>query len=335
MGAPRPLYYALAPTARRGKTAPALLEARVFCPAPRPARASHWPRRRSRVAPAAPGPSDRGLQPRSPLGPQADPDRAGAAAKNRASNSGGAVFRPPPRPARTFHGLGRPSRVARVAIQANGRGLAPLSLWCRRKPLTAPATRRRKTAVSNSRGALFRCPPCAARASRDRPDVFTAVAWPVHPPPTLAPGRCVFLAPPRSIAPPEEYRASHTGGALSPPPPRRPAPPPARCAPPACPPRRQGRYTRLPPSYLKECASLTPQPHGRAEKNRASHHGRRALLPRTPPRTRPRSPSACLPSPTAPGAASHSLFVPRDAHIPAPSPPGRAEKHRASHRRGA
>ena len=201
MGAPRPLCYALAPTARRGKTAPALLEARVFCPAPRPARASHWPRRRSRVAPAAPGPSARGLQPRSPLGPQADPDRAGAAAKNRASNSGGAVFRPSPRPARTFHGLGRPSRVARVAIQANGRGLAPLSLWCRRKPLTAPATRRRKT-VSNSRGALFRCPPCAARASRDRPDVFTAVAWPVHPPPTLAPGRCVFLAPPGASRPP-------------------------------------------------------------------------------------------------------------------------------------
>ena len=145
-------------------TAPAILEARVFCPAPRPARASHWPRRRSRVAPAAPGPSARGLQPRSPLGPQADPDRAGAAAKNRASNSGGAVFRPPPRPARTFHGLGRPSRVARVATQAHGRGLAPLPLWCRRKPLTAPATRRRKTA-SNSRGELFRCPPCAARAS--------------------------------------------------------------------------------------------------------------------------------------------------------------------------
>ena len=315
MGAPRPLYYALAPTARRGKTAPAILEARVFCPAPRPARASHWPRRRSRVAPAAPGPSARGLQPRSPLGPQADPDRAGAAAKNRASNSGGAVFRPPPRPARTFHGLGRPSRVARVAIQANGRGLAPLSLWCRRKPLTAPATRRRKTGdVSNSRGALFRCPPCAARASRDRPDVFTAVAWPVHPPPTLAPGRCVFLAPPRSIAPPEEYRASHTGGALSPPPPRRPAPPPARCAPPACPPRRQGRYTRLPPSYLKECASLTPQaPVGAPRKIGPAITGGALSLPAPRP-TRashvPRSPPASQPAPTAPGAASHSHVRP-------------------------
>ena len=237
MGAPRPLCYALAPTARRGKTAPALLEARVFCPAPRPARASHWPRRRSRVAPAAPGPGARGLQPRSPLGPQADPDRAGAAAKNRASNSGGAVFRPPPRPARTFHGLGRPSRVARVAIQAHGRGLAPLPLWCRRKPLTAPATRRRKPRRPATLGVSFfaarHAPHAPPATPGGRPSVLTSVGWSVPAPPAL-PSRQVRLSD--SPAPQwraEKHRASHHGRRAPPPSHAPHAPPTTSGGPPA------------------------------------------------------------------------------------------------------
>ena len=43
----------------------------------------------------------------------------------------------------------------------------------------------------------------------------TSVAWPVRPPPALAPCRYVYLAPPVPRGRAEEHRASHTGGALS------------------------------------------------------------------------------------------------------------------------
>ena len=300
MGAPRPLYYALAPTARRGKTAPAILEARVFCPAPRPARASHWPRRRSRVASVAPGPRSRGLQPRSPPVPQANPDRAGAAAKK-----------------------------------------------------TAPAILE----------ARFSAPRHASHAPRvspgGRPDVSTSVAWPVRPPPALAPCRYVYLAPPVPRGRAEEHRASHTGGALSLPrtrltpppealprggrrlrdrgtravalaaprdahspapappsaarknrashrrgalsPPRRPAPPPPPHAPSACPPRLRGPYPRLPPSLLARCAASIPQPPwARRWKIGPAIAGGALSRPRPRPARLPRSPEALPRGPRRP-----------------------------------
>ena len=165
MGAPRPLYYALAPTARREQPRQQFWRRAFFAPRHAP----HAPRTGPGGAPASPPP---------PQGPGPKVYSHGRPWCRRLTLTAPAPRRrksrqpfwrcgfPPPATPRTY--LPRP----REALPRGSR--RHTSPWPRSSALAALVPQEtpnragdaaKKNRASNSRGELFRCPPCAARAS--------------------------------------------------------------------------------------------------------------------------------------------------------------------------
>ena len=228
MGAPRPLYYALAPTARRENPRQPFWR-RAFC-APR--HAPHAPRTGPGGAPASP-PSPRG-----------------------------------PDPEVCSHGRPR----------------------CRRLTLTAPAPRRRK-----SRQPFWRCgfpPPATPRTYLPRPREALPRGSRRHTSPWPRSSALAALVP--------QETPNRAGDAA-----KKTAPAPlgvsffaarhAPHAPPATPGGRPSVLTSVgwsvpaPPALPSRQVRLSdsPAPQWRAEKHRASHHGRRAPPPGHAPHAPP------------------------------------------------
>ena len=160
----------------------------------------------------------------------------------------------------------------------------------------------------------------------------TSVAWPVRPPPALAPCRYVYLAPPVPRGRAEEHRASHTGGALSLPRTRLTPPPEAL---PRGGRRLRDRGTRAVALAAPRDAH-SPAPAPRAPRGKiapamgAARDFRPATSPPIPTAASPRParvpPSAPGPVPTPPTLAPRQV---RRVHPPAPV--GAPMNNRASH----